>query len=385
MQHAQLQIIVVCAGAPHVVAWVSRAWLAAFGYQRHRIVGHPVATLFGEQTCARDVDRLRAGALAGCQGVFSIVCYTQFRIPVRARVCAVALRDANRGATLIRIVTDSVRPIDHGVASRKTTRPAASHPTAQRTESLGHCTDALPGRPPPLQPRDIVCVVTQAHSPYRIMWVSASWLSLTQYAAFDVIGREGLECIQGPETNRITVSTLMDHIRRLAPVFNLPLHNYSHFGVGFTHHVTVLPFVNVADDCTYFIATSRNINNHTPVITAAAVLTQQVHDCWESSAAEHLYASWAAWFAQEKRVFSRTPTRHVALRIEARRPCQPAAPNAPALAIGALRGSMDASSPLDACSLLARCVGASSPLDACRWFRLCIPLGNLGRSATRSG
>jgi len=103
-----------------------------------------------------------------------------------------------------------------------------------------------------------VQVITAGEEPCQIVWASEAWLSLCEYTSPQVLGHT-LEIIQGPLTDRQSVSSLMDAIRKGDPV-TLSMINHTRTGKPFSHTLRVEPLRDSRGNVQCFQATSSNID-----------------------------------------------------------------------------------------------------------------------------
>jgi len=103
-----------------------------------------------------------------------------------------------------------------------------------------------------------VQVITAGEEPCQIVWASEAWLRLCEYTAPQVLGHT-LELIQGPLTDRQSVTSLMNAIRRGDPI-TLSMINHTRTGKPFSHTLRVEPLRDSQGRVQCFQATSSNID-----------------------------------------------------------------------------------------------------------------------------
>jgi PAS domain S-box-containing protein len=103
-------------------------------------------------------------------------------------------------------------------------------------------------------------VMTLAERPYTILQVNKLWEDMTGYKAEDVVGKTSCQVLQGQETDRNALDTLMTAVRFKRPAFGL-LVNYTRTGERFHNHVTFYPLSTDSKITHYF-----SLTTHTDVI-----------------------------------------------------------------------------------------------------------------------
>jgi len=103
-----------------------------------------------------------------------------------------------------------------------------------------------------------VQVITAGEEPCQIVWASEAWLRLCEYTSPQVLGHT-LELIQGPLTDRHSVTSLMNAIRRGDPC-TLSMINHTRTGKPFSHTLRVEPLRDSQGRVQCFQATSSNID-----------------------------------------------------------------------------------------------------------------------------
>jgi PAS domain S-box-containing protein len=103
-------------------------------------------------------------------------------------------------------------------------------------------------------------VMTLAEPPYTIVQVNKLWEDMTGYKAEDVVGKTSCRVLQGRETDRETLDTLMTAILFKRPASGF-LVNYTRTGVRFHNHLTLYP-LSTDSKITHYLA----LTIHTEVI-----------------------------------------------------------------------------------------------------------------------
>ena len=83
-------------------------------------------------------------------------------------------------------------------------------------------------------------VLTSARAPYPIVWASEGWLELCGFSATEIVGRD-LKLIQGPGTDRLAITKLMDAVRSGSELHELTLVNYTKEKQPFRHTLSMVP------------------------------------------------------------------------------------------------------------------------------------------------
>lgn len=101
-------------------------------------------------------------------------------------------------------------------------------------------------------------VITEAQMPFRIISVNHSWENLCGYSQNECKGKS-LDCIQGPETNKSTVTALMAHLLKGEEAGTL-MTNYTKEGRKFHNRLRVGPLKNTGGKITHFVGVLKEVN-----------------------------------------------------------------------------------------------------------------------------
>ena len=103
-------------------------------------------------------------------------------------------------------------------------------------------------------------VMTLAEPPYTIVQVNKLWEDMTGYKAEDVVGKTSCQVLQGQETDRRTLDTLMTAVLFKRAAFGV-LINYTRTRVRFYNHLTLYP-LSTDSKISHYLA----LTTHTEVI-----------------------------------------------------------------------------------------------------------------------
>jgi len=96
-------------------------------------------------------------------------------------------------------------------------------------------------------------VVTKAERPFAIVHVNDAWGQLCHMDPAEVVGKQSLNCIQGPLTDPNTVSDAMQRLVTTGEPVDMHLINYKKGGKPFANHVFVEPICDKAGVPRYFV------------------------------------------------------------------------------------------------------------------------------------
>lgn len=91
-------------------------------------------------------------------------------------------------------------------------------------------------------------VVTQASSPFAVVWASAGWLATCGFRLDEIVGRD-LRCIQGVATDPAVIAELMRAARKGEAARGLTLVNYDKQRRPFSHVLSIEPVRGAGDAC----------------------------------------------------------------------------------------------------------------------------------------
>lgn len=107
-------------------------------------------------------------------------------------------------------------------------------------------------------------VVTKATPPFAIVHVNDAWCELCDMKREEVVGKQSLNCIQGPLTDGTIVRTAMDRLLTQNEPVEMILTNYKKGGHPFINRVEIEPLADSSGTARYFVGRLNEVGAMQP-------------------------------------------------------------------------------------------------------------------------
>ncbi|KAL1522224.1 hypothetical protein AB1Y20_021861 [Prymnesium parvum] len=262
--------VICCVAPPFRICWASQDWLNMFGFSRSEALMRDLRCIQGESVDLDTIEAILRAVRTCTQLSFNCSNFTRFGEEIRHRVTITPILSADsKHPSLFRATSDSSgRSSEDTLSAGREESIYRPSPILKR-QCLGQkecaelfCDDDEDGDQlrfglanPALSGH--ARVVTQGEPPYAVLWASPEWLSLCKFSAAQLLGRT-MKCIQGPQTDKDAVATLMRAVRNQESLHGITLVNYDSSGRPFQHVVDV-DTIKSGSKVVAYVAMSREV------------------------------------------------------------------------------------------------------------------------------